>query len=183
MALPVGVTVNCSVKYMVPFNQAPPPVSELADYGKDWDQQMSVQLQCIDGEDAGTTVLYKGTSLGLRTAMKGVINELLTQLQKDQTKIVPVVELEVDSYKHKKYGEIFTPVLDIVSWLSMSGEAAEEEPEKIEETPESEVEEVEEEPKARRGRRSAKAASTEEAEEVKQEEAKPARRRRRRAAS
>src|SRR5690606_14194332 len=37
---------------------------------------------------------------------------------------VPVVRLEVDSYNHKKYGEVFTPVLEIVRWISFNGEPA-----------------------------------------------------------
>lgn len=109
---------------MVPFNQPLPAKNTLPDYGEDWSQQLAVQLQCLTGEDVGVQVLYKGTSLGLRTAIRELISALIGQLQRDPTNCVPVVRLEVDSYNHKKYGEVFTPVLEIVRWISFSGEPA-----------------------------------------------------------
>lgn len=109
---------------MVPFNQPLPAKNTLPDYGEDWSQQLAVQLQCLTGEDVGVQVLYKGTSLGLRTAIRELISALIGQLQRDPANCVPVVRLEVDSYTHKKYGEVFTPVLEIVRWISFSGEPA-----------------------------------------------------------
>jgi len=148
---------------MVPFTQQPPNRNELPDYGHAWDQQVAMQLQCLNGEDTGTNVLYKGTSTGLRNAVKELINQLIAQLQKDATHCVPVVELEADSYEHKKYGEIFFPVLNIVKWLSVEGQ----------DTPAGAIEsdESEAEPEA-----ATTAAPTPEAEPE-----KPAPRRRRRA--
>jgi len=106
---------------MVPFNAPLPNPAELPDYGFPWDQQVAVTLQCMTGEDTGTSVLYKGTSRGLRDAIKELITALIGQLQTDPGHCVPVVLLEVDSYTHKKYGQIFTPVLEIVRWLSYDG--------------------------------------------------------------
>jgi hypothetical protein len=110
---------------MVPFNQALPLKSELRDYGVKWDKQFSVILQCVEGTDKGLTILYKGTSVGLQNAFKTLIDALLTRAQSDPDTIVPVIALETDSYVHKKYGKIYTPVLEIVDWISMSGEDAE----------------------------------------------------------
>ena len=104
---------------MVPFNQAPPAVGTLPDYGQKWDQQVSLQLQCMDGEDVGVNAMLKGSSLGLRNAVKKLIDYIISQSQHDPDHIVPVMELEVDSYKHKKYGEIFYPVLEPVKWISI----------------------------------------------------------------
>ena len=53
---------------MMPFNSPLPPKSELRDYGVAWSQQYSVLLQCMNGEDTGQTVMYKGTSIGLHNA-------------------------------------------------------------------------------------------------------------------
>jgi len=111
---------------MVPFNQTPPNRGELPDYGFEWDQQFGMQLQCVTGEDKDTVVLYRGTSTGLRNASKKLIDQIIAQAQRDPQHLVPAVRLEVDSYHHKKYGEIYFPVLDIHDWLSIeTGEAAE----------------------------------------------------------
>ena len=132
---------------MLPFNTPLTPKSELQDYGVDWAQQFSVLMQCVSGEDKGQTVMYKGTSIGLHNAVKGILEAIVTQAQADPDHIVPVVELNVDSYHHKKYGETFYPVLDIVEWLSMDGESADED-----EAEESEVEQPEPvKPAAKRG--------------------------------
>jgi hypothetical protein len=48
---------------------------------------------------------------------------LAEQVEKDQTKPVPVVRLKKDHYAHKSYGKIYTPVFEIVEWVSMDGEA------------------------------------------------------------
>lgn len=115
---------------MVPFNQAPPNRSQLQDFGVEWKPQTSLMLQCIEGEDKGQTVLYKGTSIGMQNAVKELINQLINQVQTDVKNLVPVVELETDSYMHKQYGKTYTPILDIQHWVSMeSGDAAESDPE------------------------------------------------------
>jgi hypothetical protein len=37
---------------------------------------------------------------------------------------VPIVTLGKDHYQHKSYGRIYTPVFEIVEWVSMDGEEA-----------------------------------------------------------
>lgn len=103
------------------FDQPPPRQDELQDFGQPWAQQIGMQLKCIDGEDAGVTVEYKSTSIGMRNAAKALIDLIVQQAQNDPEHIVPVVELLTDSYHHKKYGEIFYPVLDPVEWMTMAG--------------------------------------------------------------
>jgi hypothetical protein len=53
---------------------------------------------------------------------------LADQVEKDQTKPVPVVRLKKEHYQHKSYGRIFTPVFDVVEWLTLDGEAEKEAP-------------------------------------------------------
>jgi hypothetical protein len=36
---------------------------------------------------------------------------------------VAIVRLKKDHYQHKSYGKIYTPVFEIVEWMSMDGEA------------------------------------------------------------
>lgn len=107
---------------MVPFNQAPPARSELPDLGYEWSQQVSMGMQCLNGEDEGVLVLYKGSSKGLRNAIKQLIAALVTQLGKDSVNFVPVLELNVDSYTHPKWGETFVPDPVVVDWMPMDGE-------------------------------------------------------------
>lgn len=171
---------------MVPFNQTPPVKGELPDYGQTWDQQVSMQLQCMSGEDTGTTVLYKGTSTGLRNATKKLIDEIISQAQLDASHIVPVVELEVDSYEHKKYGEIFVPILDVLEWLNINdGQAAtdtdtdEAKAAGPSATPDTDATSEPEPDKPRRRRRAKTEATAK--KDVEPEAEKPARRRRRKA--
>lgn len=111
---------------MVPFNQPMPSLVDLPDYGGDWDQQVAVTLQCMTGEDEGTSVMFKGTSTGLRTAIKNLIAEIVNQASVNGVLIVPVITLEADSYQHKKYGEIFYPELEVKNWMTMEGVSPEE---------------------------------------------------------
>lgn len=106
---------------MVPFTSPAPARGELPTLGADWKQQVSMVLQCMNGEDEGISVLYKGTSIGLINAVKELINSIVRQLQSDATHCVPVLALECDSYQHKKHGEIFFPVLEIRKWVAFDG--------------------------------------------------------------
>lgn len=155
---------------MVPFTQSPPNKAELPDMGYEWNQQVAMMLACVSGEDTGVQVLLKGTSLGLRNATKDLINALIAQLQHDKVHIVPIVELESDSYQHKKHGQIFYPVIEISRWASMDAEDAPAPEESEAETTEAEATEPAPKPKGR----SRKAAADSEAEQA------PRRRRRRR---
>lgn len=139
---------------MVPMTQNPPPKSELPDYGVEWKSQLGVMLQCLSGEDKGQVVFYKSTSLGMQNAVRDLNNAIMAQIAVDKTNFVPVVLLEVDSYKHKKYGTIYTPLLDIVAWVSMeTGESAESDEEAGDEPDETATaDEPEEKPTRRRGK-------------------------------
>jgi hypothetical protein len=54
------------------------------------------------------------------------------QVDKDQSKPVPVIHLKKQHYQHKAYGRIFTPVFDIVKWVGMDAAPAEEDAEEAE---------------------------------------------------
>jgi hypothetical protein len=41
------------------------------------------------------------------------------QVEKDQNKPVPLIDLKSEHYQHKTYGRIYTPIFDITDWLSM----------------------------------------------------------------
>ena len=102
---------------------APVVLGDLPDTAaeKGWTPQVGVVMVCLNGEDEGTQVMFKSNSKGGVKGIRALLDEVVTQIGVDQVDIVPVVELETDSYKHKKYGKIYNPVLSIQTWISMSG--------------------------------------------------------------
>ena len=105
----------------------PKPELDAAPAGasRGWESQIGMSLKCLTGEDAGMEVRYSATSIGGRRGVTDLATALATQVDKDQTKPVPVVTLEKEHYQHKSYGRIFTPVFAVVSWMAMdSAEAA-----------------------------------------------------------
>ena len=115
---------------LVPVTE-PLPELEAAPPGakKGWEPQTGLSLKCISGEDAGMEARFTTTSVGGRKAVQALAVAIATQVEKDQGKPVPVVKLGKDHYTHKSYGRIYTPVFEVVEWVSMNGEADEAAPE------------------------------------------------------
>lgn len=111
---------------MVPVSQPRPTQGDLPVVSVAYQEQMSVLLACTSGEDAGTTVLYKNSSLGGRTAITELAQKILTQADKDPSKLVPLVTLGVGNYKHKKYGKVYTPSFDVTGFAAIDASSAEE---------------------------------------------------------
>ncbi len=105
---------------MVPMTSPLPPQAEMRDTGWEWAQQLSFVAVCIKGEDTGEQVLYKTNSIGGSTAVKGVIGEIMAQLDKDASKPVPCLRLENDHYQHKNYGKTYTPVFAVDHWAALT---------------------------------------------------------------
>ena len=85
-----------------------------------WEDQIGMSLKCISGEDSGLEVRFSSTSVGGKRGVQELAAKLAEQVDKDQTKPVPVVMLKKEHYQHKSYGRIFTPVFEIVKWTSMT---------------------------------------------------------------
>jgi hypothetical protein len=118
---------------MVSVSQ-PLPELEVAPPGakKGWETQVGMSIKCLDGEDKGMEARYTTTSVGGKKGVQALAVAIATQVEKDQSKPVPVVELGKEHYTHKSYGRIFTPVFKVLDWVSMDGEAqAEEAPEEL----------------------------------------------------
>jgi hypothetical protein len=92
---------------------------------KGWETQIGVSLKCLSGEDEGLEARYAATSSGGLKAVKMLGLAVAAQVELDQTTPVPVVKLKKEHYQHKKYGRIFTPVFDIISWMPMDSKAVE----------------------------------------------------------
>lgn len=110
-----------------------PPIheSQLPTVQGNWEQQVAMQLVCISGEDKGTQVIYKASSKGGRGAFNELLKAIMDTLRLNQgtDKVVPVIQLAVNFYKHEKYGKIYTPVFNIVDWATMDATVDHSEPE------------------------------------------------------
>ena len=88
-----------------------------------WEPQVGFSLKCISGEDAGMEARYTVTSVGGKRAVQQLAVAIATQVEKDQDKPVPVVQLKKDHYSHKSYGRVYTPEFAVQHWVGMDGAA------------------------------------------------------------
>jgi hypothetical protein len=123
-----------SVSQPLPVLDEAPPQAK-----KGWESQVGMSLKCISGDDKGMEARYTTTSVGGKRSVQTLAVALADQVEKDQNKPVAVVRLKKDHYAHKSYGKIYTPVFEIVEWISMDAETAD-----------VKVEEEAEQPKRRR---------------------------------
>ena len=109
---------------MVPVTQ-PLPEMEPAPPGakRGWEPQVGFSLKCVSGQDEGMEARYATTSVGGKRAVQALAVEIASQVEKDQTKPVPVVSLAKDHYQHKSYGRVYTPVFKVQKWIGMEGDA------------------------------------------------------------
>lgn len=128
--------------------------ANLPDVGATWQQQVAMQLVCVSGEDKGEQVLFKSSSHGGRKRFNDFLQQVIAQLTSGNAgdKVVPVIELDSDSYKHKSYGKIYQPIFSIKSWATQDAtlETVDDEP--------AAIAEPEPEPEPKRKRRARRAA-------------------------
>jgi hypothetical protein len=84
-----------------------------------------MSLKCVSGEDKDMEARFSTTSVGGKRAVQVLALAIATQVEKDQSKPVPVVRLKKEHYTHKSYGRIYTPVFEVVEWVSLDGPGAE----------------------------------------------------------
>ena len=130
-----------SVSQPLPELDAAPPGAK-----RGWETQVGMSLKCLNGEDKDMEARFTTTSVGGKRAVQTLALAIAAQVEKDQSKPVPVVRLMKDHYTHKSYGKIFTPVFDVVEWIGMDGGAADAEAE----APKAEEPAAEEAPRRRR---------------------------------
>jgi hypothetical protein len=87
-----------------------------------WETQVGMSLKCLTGEDKGMEARFTTTSVGGKRAVQALAVALAEQVEKDQTKPVPVIKLKKDHYAHKSYGKIYTPVFNVIEWVGMDAE-------------------------------------------------------------
>ena len=118
-----GVNMVSVSKPLPALDDAPPAAK------RGWEAQVGMSLKCISGDDKGMEARFTTTSVGGKRAVQTIAVALADQVEKDQSKPVPVVRLKKEHYQHKSYGRIFTPVFEVVDWVSLDGEP---EPPKVE---------------------------------------------------
>jgi hypothetical protein len=88
--------------------------------------QVGMMLVCTNGEDKDMQARFTATSVGGKRAVQALAVAIADQVDKDQTKPVPLLTLTSEHYQHKTYGRIYTPIFNIVDWVSMDTASAEE---------------------------------------------------------
>ena len=78
---------------------------------------VSFDLRCATGEDKGTLVRFKSNSIGGRRAFSDLLQLVAAAMDDGTGKCIPIAKLDADSYPHKKYGKIYTPLFDIKKWV------------------------------------------------------------------
>jgi hypothetical protein len=106
-----------SVSQPLPELDVSPPGAK-----KGWETQVGMSLKCLSGEDKGMEARFTTTSVGGKRAVQALAVALAEQVEKDQTKPVAVVKLKKDHYAHKSYGKIYTPVFQVMEWVSMDAD-------------------------------------------------------------
>ena len=115
MTLPRYVTLAKATEGVTKYRYNPP--QDAVDAG--------VVQRTVLGEDKDIETRYTVTSVGGKRAVQALALAIASQVEKDQTKPVPVVRLKKEHYMHKSYGRIYTPVFDIVEWIGMDGGSTE----------------------------------------------------------
>src|SRR5262249_31146349 len=110
---------------LVPVNQPMPEITELPDHGVPWQPQMTVNMKCIGGTDAGVEVIFKTATDGGIKAVTGLIEAVRDRFNSSQHDgtVVPILRLEKSSHPRAQYGRTWIPVLTIVDWMPLSGPA------------------------------------------------------------
>jgi len=123
---------------MVPVTEPLPECGPAPDGAKKgWETQVGCSLKCMTGEDKDMEVRYLATSVGGKKALQTLALAIATQVDKDQSKPVPLVLLKKDQYQHKSYGRIYTPVFDIIEWVGLDGDEAQAVADEVEPEPDT----------------------------------------------
>ena len=111
---------------MVPVSQPLPELDVAPPAAKrGWEVQVGMSLKCMSGEDKDMEARYTVTSVGGKKAVQQLALTIAAQVDKDQSKPVPVVRLKKEHYVHKSYGRIYTPVFEVIEWVGMDGASTE----------------------------------------------------------
>lgn len=177
---------------MVPAGTKHPVKAEMVDHGSytdgkgkevatKWDEQQSVSLTCVEGEDKGTIVNFRTSTVGGVGCIK-LMAKTVGQRALSGQDYIAIVELTNDFYTHAEFGKTYFPTMEVIEWKADKAPAAAAPAEDATETASEAAEEeiAEDAPVTRRGRGRTATAPVEAAEAPADEA--PVRRRRSRSA-
>lgn len=103
---------------MAPVSEPLPPMPAAIN-GYEFKPQRGMELKCLNGRHEDIQVLYKGSSGGGVKGFVALIDKIYAQLAERPDFPCPVVELEYETYDHKKWGTIANPIFNVVDWASL----------------------------------------------------------------
>lgn len=84
-----------------------------------WNAQVAFALKGIEGAEEGLQLLYKVSSKGGKGAIAELLGKIIERIKGGHADSCPVVFLKNSHYKHKKFGKIYTPSLDVDEWIDL----------------------------------------------------------------
>lgn len=97
----------------------PPQPPEIE--GTAYKPQKSMELKCLDGDDAGTEVLYKCNSYGGLKAFDALLLEFHKRIPIERVYLCPTIQLGHDHYTHPQWGRVETPEFTLTGWVDING--------------------------------------------------------------
>ena len=111
-----GVSSELLGEVLVPMHEALPPMPTnhpAPQKGGEWKQLLGFSAVLGD-----IKLVYTTTSYGGKAAFGAMAEEFGKHLAKTTKTPIAVVSLSSESYKHKKYGKLYNPVLTVVDWVA-----------------------------------------------------------------
>jgi hypothetical protein len=106
----------------------PPVLLSALDNSMNWKVQVGFALKGIEGAEDGEQLLFKTSSQGGKEVISALLAQIIAKARTGAAAFCPIVVLDNSSYKHKKYGKIYKPVLTVDEWVEVpTGEGEEEE--------------------------------------------------------
>jgi len=106
-----------------PVNSGSIPPGGKAPSGRGWEDQASIEA--VTQSEIPLCMIYKTSSLGGMKVLLDLASTIVMGFAENPKRAYPVVELGADSYQHKEYGQVFTPIIEVVGWLDVNGEPVE----------------------------------------------------------
>ena len=114
----------------------PPVLLSALDNSMNWKVQVGFALKGIEGAEDGVQILFKTSSQGGKEVISTLLAQIIAKARTGATAFCPVVLLDNSSYKHKKYGKIYKPVLTVDEWVEVpTGDGEEEAAPPVKEKP------------------------------------------------
>jgi len=92
--------------------------------GTAYAEQFGFDIVCLTGTDKGVNAQYKNNSYGFKKAFDQLCSDIASRYVTDQRYYWPILTFTAESYDHKRYGEIWNPIFNVVAWADAEGNIA-----------------------------------------------------------